>query len=168
MPWTTQQVEAYDAASVLARLPPPLHLPLHDAHGKRLPALECEHAIAAGWQALCARLPDDQAPWRVWHDSRADAAITVALRLALRGLLPPVDLDDPARAVDLATRLGPLGSGAGGAALALAAACPGGHVVVIADDNGGLLLQPVITATPPQAPASPLPTSDCQALSGAP
>lgn len=168
VPWTTQQVEAYDAASVLANLPPPLHLPLHDAHGKRLPALECEHAIAAGWQALCARLPDDQAPWRVWHDSRADAAITVALRLALRGLLPPVDLDDPARAVDLATRLGPLGSGAGGAALALAAACPGGHVVVIADDNGGLLLQPVITATPPQAPASPLPTSDCQALSGAP
>lgn len=104
----------------------------------------------------------------MWHDSRADAALTVALRLVLRGLLPPVDLDDPARAVDLATRLGPLGSGAGGAALALAAACPGRHVVVIADGNGGLLLQPVITATPSQASASPLPTSDCQVLSGAP
>ncbi|WP_313426479.1 DUF2875 family protein [Stenotrophomonas rhizophila] len=133
-----------------------------------MPALECEHAIAAGWQALCARLPDDQAPWRVWHDSRADAALAVALRLALRGLLPPVDLDDPARAVDLATRLGPLGSGAGGAALALAAACPGRHVVVIVDGNGGLLLQPVITAVPPLQLASTPSTSDCPPLSGAP
>lgn len=168
VPWTTGQVEAYDAAPVLASLPPPLYLRLHDAHDNRLPVLECELAIAAGWQALCARLPDDQAPLRVWYDGRADAAITVALRLALRGLLPPVDLDDPARAVDLATRLGPLGSGAGGAALALAAACPGRHVVVIADGNRGLLLQPVITAAPPPAPASPPPTSDSPALSGAP
>jgi len=145
VPWSQAQVEDH-AQPPLATLWPALPLPLRDDTDAPFPPMVARQVIADAWQALLAQLPTAHAPLRLWYDSHAAPAVGIALIQALQQIAPTLDLDDAAVAIDLGTRLGPLGSASGAVALALAAHCDGTHVIALADGAGGLLLQALTTA----------------------
>jgi len=151
VPWTRQQIALQEAAPVLGTLYPPRCVALRDEDGEALSQRAQAAAIAAAWQALHATLPEAARPRCVWYDGRADVDAAIALRMAMRGLADPLDLDDPRVGIDLATRVGALGGGSGAAALALALASGKAGMAVIADDDGNLLLQPIVPAPQPEA-----------------
>lgn len=149
VPWTRQQIALQEAAPVLGTLYPPRCVALRDEDGEALSQRAQAAAIADAWQALHAALPETARLRCVWYDSSADVDAAIALRMAMRGLADPLDLDDPRVGIDLATRVGALGGGSGAAALALALASGKAGMAIIADDDGSLLLQPVVPAPQP-------------------
>ncbi|HIE1100186.1 DUF2875 family protein [Stenotrophomonas maltophilia] len=144
-PWTHEQVAQWDAAPVLASLPPPVFIPIQRHTEALMSSGPLQRRIREAWIALTAPLPGGAL--HIWYDSHSEPGSIQALRLALAGLAEPINLVDPEHATDIHSRVGALGSGAGASMLALAIHSTGNHVVVVASVDG-LLLQPVLSRIP--------------------
>lgn len=144
-PWTHEQVVQWDAAPVLASLPPPAFIPILPHMDVPTSAGPLQQRIAEAWTVLAASLPDSSP--HIWYDSHSGPGCLHAFRLALAGLAVPINLVDPEHATDIHSRVGVLGSGAGASMLSLAIHSAGNHVVVVASADG-LLLQPVLSRIP--------------------